>query len=346
MSMARYGIGIIGTGWVAGAHIETFRKIPGCEFVAVCSRDQRRAQAYIDQMNLGDAGAYDNLKDFLAHPGLDIVCIATPHPEHPAQVIAAAKAGKHILIEKPVALNARDLGKMVAAVNAAGVKTSVCFELHWNGMFRNMKAMLDQKLIGNVFYGESSYYHGIGPWYGQWKWNIKEDMAGSAELTAGCHALDGLIWLMGSRVVEVAAMSNTSPNNPLKYEYDPNGVAILRFENGAIGKVGTSVECRMPYTFPVMLQGEKGALYNDKISLTQWPGTRGWATVPSALPDSGDVHDHPYQGQFEHFIDSINKGKSPENDLNYAAHTHEVCFAIQQANKTRKTVKVKRTPGT
>lgn len=326
-------VGIIGTGWVAGAHVSTLKKIPGVRIVAVSSHAMDRARAKLQEWGLPDAKAYDSRDALLAHPGLTAVSICSAHVDHPASTIAAAQTGKHIIIEKPVALNPSDLQDMRAAVTKAGVKTSVCFELRFMGLFRNIKAMLKQNLIGQVFYGETSYFHGIGPWYAQYSWNIKKEKAGSAVLTAGCHALDSLIWLMDDRVVEVSAMSNTSPSNPLKYEYDPNIVAILRFSRGAIAKVATSIECRQPYLFPVLLQGDKGSIYNDQVSTIDWPGTTygQWARVPAALPDSGDVDDHSYQAQFEEFVDAIRHNRPVSNDLTSAAHSHEVAFAIDAA---------------
>ena len=283
----------------------------------------------------------------LGRDDLDVVVICTPHPGHPSETIAAADAGKHIVIEKPVAMDRKSLEKMLAAVESNGVTTSVCFELRWIGLFQNIKALVKQGLLGKLFYGETGYFHGIGPWYGQYPWNRKKDMGGDAFLTAGCHALDGLIWLMGSDVVEVSAMSNTSPRNPLKYEYDTNICAILRFENGAIGKVATSIECRQPYSFPVLLQGDKGSIDGDKVSTTLWPGTSAgeWARIPTAMPDSGDVDDHPYLGQLEYFVDCVRRKKRPHNDLKACSHVHEVMFAIQDALAKRKTVAVRTTPG-
>lgn len=336
------GVGIIGTGWVAGAHIDNFKKIAGCDVVAITSRSKAKARAKADEHGARAATAYDDLDAFLRHPGLDIVVVCTPHPNHPAETIAAARAGKHVVIEKPVALDRASLDRMLAAVEKAGVKTSVCFELHWMGLFRNIQAILKQGLIGSVFYGECSYFHGIGPWYGQWSWNVKKKMAGDALLTAGCHALDALIWCMGSPVVEVAGMSNRSPKNPLKYEYDPNSVAILRFANGAIGKVATSIECRQPYLFPVLFQGDKGTIWNDNLSTLDWPGTPKdrWAKIPAALPDSGEVNDHPYLGQLEHFVDCIRNDKRPHNDLKAGAHVHRVIFAVEEAIRAKRNVRV------
>lgn len=336
-----YGVGIIGTGWVAGAHIDTFKKIEGCHVTAICSRDKARAVAKGKAHGV-DVTAYDNVAAFLKHPGLDIVVICTPHPNHPAETIAAARAGKHIVIEKPVALDRASLRKMVAEVKKAGVVTSVCFELHWIGVAKNIKALINKGAIGNLFYGEASYFHGIGPWYGQYSWNIKKAIGGDALLTAGCHALDALIYFMDSPVVEVSGFSNTSPKNPLKYEYDPNSVAILKFANGAIGKVATSIECRQPYLFPILLQGDRGSIWNDQVSSLDWPGTPKdhWAKLPAALPDSGDVNDHPYLGQLQYFVDCLRSGERPHNDLQAAAHVHEVIFAINEAIKSKRVVKV------
>ena len=348
MAKKTLGIGVIGTGWVAGAHADNFKQIAGCRIVAVSSRKKQRAREFICEKNLSDAAGYGRVGDLLKHDGLDVVVICTPHPNHPAETIAAARAGKHIVIEKPVALNRRDLQKMVAEVKKAKVKTSVCFELRWIGLFKNIKAMMEQGLIGNVFYGECSYFHGVGPWYGQYGWNIKKRMAGDALLTAGCHAVDGLIWLMDSKVTQVSAVSNTSRKNPLKYEYDPNSVMICKFANGAIGKVATSIECRQPYLFPVLLQGDKGTIRNDQVSTTSWPGLHkdDWARIPTDLPDSGDVVDHPYLGQLEYFVGCIRKNRRPHNDLANSAHVHEVVFAVNESIRTGKAVKVKKTAGT
>jgi len=341
------GVGIVGTGWVAEAHVDNFKQVDGCEVIALCSRRKKRAEERVKELGIS-AKPYGRYSSFLKHEGLDIVVICTPHPNHAAETIAAAKAGKHIVIEKPVAMNRQDLRKMVAAVRKARVRTSVCFELRFGGLCKNLNAIIDQGLLGDIFYAETSYFHGIGPWYKQWAWNIKKRMGGDALLTAGCHALDALIWLMRSNVVEVAAMSGKSKNNPLKYEYDPNSVAILKFANGAIGKVATSIECRQPYYFPIMLQGEKGTVLNDQVSTTQWPGLKPgqWAKIPTVLPDSGDVSDHPYLGQLQYFVDCIRTRKRPHNDLANCCHVHEVMFAIDQAIRSRKSVKVPKTPGT
>ena len=119
-SAERIGVGVIGTGWVAGAHVETFQKIPGCEIVAFNSRKKARAEQRISELGLTGATAYADLDKFLAHPGLDVVTICTPHPNHPAETIACAQAGKHMVIEKPVAMEVASLKKSVSFILKLG----------------------------------------------------------------------------------------------------------------------------------------------------------------------------------------------------------------------------------
>ena len=334
-----FGIGVIGTGWVAGAHIDNFQAIDGCEVVAVCSRSLEKAQAKIKTHQLKNATGYERLSYFLAHPDLDIVVICTPHPSHPDEIVAAASAGKHIVIEKPVALNREELYRAYDAVSAAGVTTSVCFEVRWIGAIINAKKMIEQNLIGQPFFGTCSYYHGIGPWYGQWSWNIKKEMGGDAMLTAGCHALDTLLWLMNSPVTEVASFGSTSHNNALQYEYDPNVTSILRFESGAIGNVSTSIECRQPYEFPLLIQGPKGSIKGNQLYSLEYE-LNDWTTFPTTMPDSGDVADHSYPGQLAHFIDCLKEGTRPINDLKACMHVHEVMHAMAESRNTGSIIKV------
>src|SRR5258708_39389213 len=95
---------------------------------------------------------------------------------------------------------------MEQAVKKAGVRTCVCFECRYSSQFLVTKAALDEGLLGHIHYGEVDYYHGIGPWYGQFRWNTRKDAGGSSLLTAGCHAMDALLLCMASEVEEVSSI--------------------------------------------------------------------------------------------------------------------------------------------
>src|SRR5688572_31427161 len=100
-----------------------------------------------------------------------------------------------------------------------------------------VKAVIDSGLLGRIHYGEVDYYHGIGPWYGQFRWNTRKDAGGSSLLSAGCHAMDALLLCMGGDVESVTSASTRSDNADFaKYEYPTSSVSILKFRDGRIGK--------------------------------------------------------------------------------------------------------------
>ncbi len=332
------GVGIIGTGWVSTPHIQSFERNPHTRVAAICSREKDRAKLKAEAMGLKDCTAYDDYEAMLRDPEVHIISICTPHNYHAEQAVLAAQAGKHLLLEKPVALDLPGLRAVEKAVRQSGVKTVVSFVLRWNPLFQWIKSMLAQRALGELFYGEVDYLHGIGPWYGQYQWNIRKDMGGSSLLTAGCHAVDGLRWFLQKEAVEVYAMTNFSQGNPLKYEYEPNSVTLIRFVDGTIGKVASSVECAMPYVFNIELLGEEGTIRNNQIFTRKWEGQKGWATVSTILPDSGDVSHHPFQGEIDHLVDCVRLNVESHVNVPDAVKTHEICLATMMSGASRRPV--------
>src|SRR5438552_16301416 len=164
----------------------------------------------------------------LADPTVHVVSICSYPQDHMKHAVAAAQARKHLIIEKPLALNWEDCLEIQKAVQTANVKTCVCFECRFSSQFRTIKALIDQGLLGRIHYAEVDYYHGIGPWYGQYRWNVRKDGGGSSLLSAGCHALDALLLCMEGEVEEVSSYATGSANPDFKkYEYPTTSVTIL-----------------------------------------------------------------------------------------------------------------------
>ncbi|MCS7181299.1 MAG: Gfo/Idh/MocA family oxidoreductase, partial [bacterium] len=256
--------------------------------------------------------------------------------------ILAAEYKKHILIEKPVALNEDELNKMIEIVKKNKVKTLVSFVLHWNPLLMTIDKLLKDYIIGDIYYGEVDYFHGIGPWYKQYSWNIKKNVGGSSLLSAGCHALDALLWFINKKPIEVFSYSTKSKNLDFKeYEYDPTSVTLIKFEDGTIGKVASSLDCKTPYIFNIELFGEKGTIRNNNIYAPhKFPGQIGYITIPTILPDSGDVKHHPFEGEVNHFVDCILNDKKPFPDLFDAAVTHKVIFNADLSAKEGKPIRL------
>lgn len=325
--MKKLGASIIGTGWVSDEYIKAFQNNPHCEVVAICSRDAVRANAKAAEHRLRDCAAFTNPAEMLKDSSIDIVAICTPHHQHVEQGVASARAGKHVIVEKPIATDLAGLRQLRDAVQSAGVKSVTSFVLRWNPMFDNIRAMLDQDLLGKIFYAEVDYLHGVGPQYRLWSWMVKKEYGGSALLAGGCHAVDALRWFVRDDAVEVSCYSNKTPVNEYQYEYDPNSVAIVRFAGGAIGKVACCLEAHMPYVFNVELFGDKGTIRNNQLYTTKWPGQNAWAAIPAVLPDSGDVSHHPFQKEVDHFVECILSNQESHANVADTYKTHEICLA-------------------
>jgi len=336
-------IGVVGLGWVAGAHIETFKNVKGAKVAAVCSRRKLDPKEVEKKYGL-PLKVYQDYDAMLADKSIDVIDVTTEHPLHPAQTIAAAKAGKHLVIEKPLAIKWDDVKAMRDAVKKAKVQACVCFEVRYSSHFQMAKSVVDEGLLGDLHYGEVDYYHGIGPWYGQFNWNVKKAMGGSSLLTAGCHALDALLLLMGGEVEEVTSYSTKSKSPIFKpYEYDTTSVTILKFKGGRLGKVASVTDCIQPYYFHCHLVGSEGSLLDNRIHSQKIKGLNKaqWSTLSTHLIDSGDVKDHPYQPQFQAFVDATLAGrKMPLTDFDTAFESHRVVFAADLSAEKGRPVKL------
>lgn len=343
--MKKFNVGVIGHGWAASAHIPAINALPQAQVTAICStRDLDAAE--LSARYGSPIAIYRKPGAMLASPEIHVVSITSYPQDHARQAIAAAQAGKHLIIEKPLALSLKDLRAVQAAVKQAGVRVCVCFECRYSSQFLATRAVIDQGLLGKLHYGEVDYYHGIGPWYGQFRWNIKRASGGSSLLSAGCHALDALLLCMGGDVVEVASYGAKSAHPQFKrYEYPSTSVTILKFRSGAAGKVTSSIDCLQPYYFHTHLVGSEGSLLDNRFHSMKLAGLNKnqWSELRMTLLDSGDVSDHPYQTQFAAFFDAVERKKTmPLTSLDDAVKTHEVIFAADQSAALGKPVRLAR----
>ena len=329
----KYNVGIIGYGWVATAHIDAINKSKEAQVTAIySSRELDGKQLSQEWGSL--IRTYTDLDKMLKDDSLHAVSICSYPHQHKEHAVKAAIAGKHLIIEKPLAMSWEECKEVEAVVMETGVKTCVCLECRFSNQFKVTKSIIDKGLLGQLHYGEIDYYHGIGPWYGQYRWNIKKESGGSSLLSAGCHALDALLLCMDSDVVEVTSYEAKSQNKLFSpYEYNPSSVTILKFANGSVGKCASSIDCLQPYYFHTHLLGSEGSLLDNKFhSMKLHTDKNSWSSLAMKMLDSGDVSDHPYQEQFDAFFFSItNDVEMPLTSLKHAIKTFEVLFAADKS---------------
>jgi len=340
--MKKYNVGIIGYGWVSGAHIAAINATSHAQVTAVYSSRPQDATTLSAQHG-GKITCYTELSAMLADPNLHVVSVCSYPNQHADQIVAAAKAGKHLIIEKPITLSLADARRVTAAVKAAGVKTCVCFECRYSSQLVATKAVIDRGLLGKLHYGEVDYYHGIGPWYGQFRWNTSKESGGSSLLSAGCHALDALLLCMGGEVESVTSHSTGSANAVFgQYQYPTTSVSVLRFADGTLGKVASVIDCIQPYYFHTHLVGSEGSLLDNKFHSTRLAVDKSkWSELSMKLLDSGDVSDHPYQAQFQAFFDALVRSEEmPLTSLGEAMKSHLAVLAADLSARENRTVKL------
>lgn len=355
------GVLVLGAGWVSSQHAAAYRNNPHTRVVAVCDRALEKAEQRARESALSGVTCYDDVDRALAHPGVDIVSICTPQHLHARHVLAAATAGKHLLIEKPVGIAMEEIRPMQAAVDRAGVKTVVSFVLRWNPLFQMLKAMIADNTVGRPFYVEADYLSNNGSWWSGWNDARTLDQGVSAMLVGGCHAVDALRWFAAAGQYEAATpvevfsiaggfrKGSTREYNPVlnrwiddapPMEYDGLELALVRFDNGATGKICVNAECIMPYRFPLRIFGDRGTIMDNRVWSHKFPGQTDWVQLPTVLPDSASVTHHPFQAEIDHLVDCVLGDHRSHCDLNDAVKTHEIVFAAIESRRTGRPVRL------
>ena len=331
MSDGKIGVAIHGAGWVSGEHLKAYVNDPRCEVVAVSSRKAESARRKAAEVGLDPdkLAIYTSYDDLLADERVQALSICTPNQHHVEEGVRAAQAGKHFIMEKPMSLDIGGVRLLRDAVREAGVKTVVSFVLHWNPGLMNTHRLVRANAIGDIFYAAADYWHSVGDWYAGWDWCTKKATGGSSFLFCGCHAVDAIRWLTGLEITEVSAYGGGWDK---RYEYPGTVVGIVKWSNGAVGKISSSVDCVLPYQFNIDIMGDQGAIRGDRVySKTLLPAASGWTTVPAIQPDSGDVEHHPFRGEISEFLDCIINDVECACNIEDAVKTHEVCLAMDQS---------------
>jgi UDP-N-acetyl-2-amino-2-deoxyglucuronate dehydrogenase len=327
MTGGRYGVAIHGAGNVATQYVEAFSRNPGTEVRMITSRTAEAARRFAAAYGL-TCDTADRLDAALGRDDIDIVAICTPNYLHAAEAVLAARAGKHLVVEKPIALTLRDLRAVVAAVEEYRVKATVGFVLRWNPMVRTAHRLVRDGTLGDLVLVEADYIHRVDPARRGWEWKGRAETSGGALLMGGCHAVDALRFCAGE-VASVSAYAARVARG--EFDYPPTVTASLRFAGGAVGKVSVTFEAYTPYIFNLNLYGSRGTLRNNRLYATALSGQTDYATIPTVLPDSGDVTHHPFQDEVDDLVAAIREDRPPLAAVADAARSHELCLAIDRS---------------
>ncbi len=268
MSAEEIGFAIIGAGMVARYHATAIERTPGARLVAVGRSDLARAEETATQFGVPCLADYTAL---LARDDVDAVCICTPSGLHAEQTIAAARAGKHVLVEKPMALTLADADAMIAACAQAGVRMGVALQRRTEPEFQRLQAAIAAGELGRLVLGSISMpylrrqsYYDSAAWRGTWALD-----GGGALMNQGIHLVDLLLWLAGD-AAEVRATAATLAH---AIEVEDCLTATLRFVNRALGSIIATTAAAPGFPHRVEIYGERGGVQIEGEQIVRWEGS-------------------------------------------------------------------------
>src|SRR5712691_4389185 len=349
----KLGVAISGIGWCASQHIGAFLRNPHTQVTWLCARDPARARANLERygLRLPDARITTRYEDVLAASDVDIVSIATPNHLHADEAVAAAAAGKHLLLEKPTGLDTAELVRIRDAVRRAGVRTIVSFELRYNPYLRFARWLRTAGWLGDIRFARTQYLSRVTDWYSGWNWVRTRASGRSHLLAAGCHAVDALRWCSGLEPTSVSALHTHFTEG---YEWPTSILANMTLEGSALGHVTSSTDFMLPYTFLVELMGNRATLRQDLLqsldtpidlgrlaAANPFPDVRLAATTDSAgrpairiictMPESADVVHHPFQPEIDELVACVLEDRETSTSVFDAQKTMEVCLAADRS---------------
>lgn len=344
--MKKVRIGLIGAGWMGSHHGRNISSHARAELAAVCDVNDVNI-ARLRKETGKDFAVFRDHKALLASD-VDAVVVVSPNALHAAMCLDAARAGKHIFCEKPMALSPEDCRLVREAVTRAGVKYLIGYHRRLNPLYRYAKGLLDEGKLGAPFMVESDYIHHVPGDWDIWSWLGKERVAGSLFHAGSGHNVD-LLRYFGGDIVDVSCMKGIFLPRPQQVETEDTAMAIFRFASGAIGKVHFCIGPISPFQFNFRVYGTKGTVINNRVWLDSIPRfaeagrERDCITLPESwIPDNvqGGLSE-PWDKLMDHFIAMLTDNAACLNDVESAYQTSLVCFAAMESAKQGRTIPIK-----
>ena len=291
---------------IAGIHAKAIEQIESAVLVGVADVHVEAAERFAQTHGVA---LYQSYEDMLADPDLDVICICTPSGFHAQNALAALKQGKHVVLEKPMALSLEDANEIVATCDQTGKLLTVISQLRFSEDVRKVKHLLEENAFGKISlcslymkYYRSVEYYASSSWKGTRKYD-----GGGALMNQGIHGVDLLEYIVGS-VKEVTGKVKTLSH---KIEVEDTAVAMVEFENGALGVIEAST-CAYPgFERRLEIHGDRGyvLLKNDQIEelmvngeevLVDTSGSRG-----STANDPANLHCEMHRRQIQNLLAAI-----------------------------------------
>lgn len=340
MDTKKIKVAVVGVHGFGDFHIRAFLEQEKAELVMLCDNQQEYAEEASKKYHIPYTTNYE---DVLNNADVTAVSLAIPDQLHCEFALKALEAGKDVLCEKPLALKLDECKAMIKAAGKTNNYLMVGQICRFTPSFVKAKQMIDDGVIGDLFFVESEYAHDYSKMTCEWR---KKDPLRDGMLGGACHAVDLLRWIAGNPV-EVFAYAN----HKMLTDWPTNDctVAVMKFPNDVIGKVFCSTGCKRSYTMRTVLYGSKGTIIVDNTSDTlslfkeTIDGDEKFAELDAhgiemKIPVS--VNNHNISDEINEFCNCIAENRKPILTANEGAATVSICLAAIESAKTNVPVKI------
>jgi phthalate 4,5-cis-dihydrodiol dehydrogenase len=325
------GVGIIGAGHFGQKHAEALATHSDASLVAASRTNKTALEEFVSQF--GGRG-YQDYHALLDDKEVQAVVIATPHQLHAEIAVAAAQAGKHILLEKPLAENLPDCDWILDSARQAGVVFMAGLTNHFVPAYFAARELLASGEMGELVMAIDKT---MKPWWAPNRraWHLDRSTGGGMWMTIGVHGVDRLNWLAGSRVYCVSASITTRFHDQ---PADDCAMAFLKYENGIAGTVAVVGYQEGTPIFDLELVCTGGLLKVDKAKGVYIGKNNAWTHLPGSA--SMNWMEDALVREWQVFLEAIETHSEPPISLDFSRHVMEVLFAAEEASRLRREVKI------
>ena len=323
------GIGIIGAGAFGENHARAIADTGCASLVAASRRDPDELQKFSSRFN---TIGYTDYRKLLHNDDVQAVVIAAPHQDHVRMAVDAARSGKHILLEKPMALTLEDCDRIIDASKKAGITLMPGHTMQFMPSSEVAREVLDSGELGHIIYG-------TGIVEKRWmnpdrrEWNNQDPVGGGMLVTVGIHYIDLLTWLIGSRVSSVKASISTQFH---EQKADDAAILYMQYENGTAAAMISTGYGSGAETFLASLTCRKGLLRIDMRGGVYIGQSEKWTRLPRS--QSENAEHEALVNEWKAFLHAVETGSSPPVSGEYGKHMMEICLAARESSSNNREI--------
>lgn len=344
------GFAIVGCGTIARIHVRALAEIPGAKLTALIGRTTDAPSRLASEMGLTEVELFTDLSDAVKRPDVDVVIVCTPSGHHMEPAVQAARAGKHVVVEKPLEVTPQRCDQIIKACDQAGVQLGTIFPARFDEANVALKAAVNAQRFGRLALGtmtcnwwrDQSYYDSA-----EWRGTRALD-GGGALMNQAIHSVDLLLWLMGP-VTHVGGATATLTHD--RIEVEDTAVATVRFASGALGSIVATTSAYPGSARTISIYGDRGSAsvaqndivtwqFADKMPedaailrrIAQTEAETGGAADPKAISHQSHAR------QLRDFVDAIHEARPPDVDGREGRKAVQLICAIYEASRTGRSV--------